>query len=1324
MIEQPADSDYSARSEQAASKRSWLEDGIHDAVGLIVGDDRTATKPGQSNLRTEVEHYSAEVLKTAPLFLPAIGRLWAVAGYGGSAILQGLDQVHTGDTASRQAADFALGCAKGALTKGTFEVLGKADFGALNKAVDWGVWPKALGGKPLELTGKAFSFGVSNRLLDTSLSSQTWLDQSGNIDVARGLRKTTSDMVRPSALLTDVAVFAGSPILLKGANLALRGALDRSLLAQTIGTGSSFGLLSGSLFEAQRQYNEDGHFDAGKIAWRGFLQAGATGLGATAGGLRANYLASSQSAVEKESGVAKDKANDPQLSSGAIRSVGAAWMGAGLFADGADALNQANVRHSTAAEPAAVMPALQNATPAELLGVQVAEHAAAHMDASEGALSGAKQYRTDSGLEFWQLADGRILSQTTEPVPGEKKYDNATLNIWIPQASEERFASGRLQPFSQTVINADGDTTQQESMRHLRLDERHGLYRDIDGAPYYWYTRTNLFDSTQYVPDVDKATIDRLHIVAPNAEKDWQSERRILPLENGELFERRNIHRWQKVPAEPLLNGKPSQRVKLDEEPGRVYHILTQEQTVSLADLKEQMAAGAIDREMYNAGLRKLSSEGVAIAVPETYALRLDALRELRRVATLSPTMVPEMADDILKARRELFTSPYRDRLLPEQMGQYLESLPDRSKVGALYLLDGSSKQYTFSGAVADAREDLRRVRIFGGADSATDQVGTILKHEWTHLVEDGNRSLFGLYNAARRIDDFSARDYANKDTHEHWAVNFGEMFLDADSEMFLTLAHAAPIKTVILADVLSRAMKNVPRGQGTSDADVLNARLNYVNQVIEPIAKEKLNNSTGSKYPNYVAQAADVVASFSSNSDGRQLLDRLFDKKKLVHSIDTGVSEKSEAGQFDWALEARKLMRLEMLRHVDPAAFSARQSEYNAALSTTSAVTRAFMLTADHPDNVAVRQFGESLAKSNSLRGLFGQLFPTMDLVRAALNTKDETAARQAFSLITGAAPNAEAASAALQLLNTKSPARLDAAKFLMDDKQLYYMRKGADAISKLMEKDAEFASPDFAKYLSDRIDKGLDLSFDAPRVVRILHRGQLLEQIVNHNPSLLDEPMKERLAHLNNVKLRTRDWIAAALKPSFFLGVGSDVPVVMNMLDGLSRSEDKSTLALARELAPRMVLEQALRTTAVQDPRLLDVAYRLYGADMNPLVLQLASSAGPLRDVAVKHGVDATNLELLKQMKPIMGEFSNWGNERLRLDLVDRLSRRIGWAANRTDLNGQLRERMGLRLDLLKELIKPMRMDVFGQSLEQLSSFIESAQKRLEETAPAEAK
>jgi hypothetical protein len=58
-------------------------------------------------------------------------------------------------------------------------------------------------------------------------------------------------------LITDVAVFAGAPVLLKGANVALRGALERSSAAQTIAAGGSFGLLSGSLNEVQRQNQQD-----------------------------------------------------------------------------------------------------------------------------------------------------------------------------------------------------------------------------------------------------------------------------------------------------------------------------------------------------------------------------------------------------------------------------------------------------------------------------------------------------------------------------------------------------------------------------------------------------------------------------------------------------------------------------------------------------------------------------------------------------------------------------------------------------------------------------------------------------------------------------------------------------------------------------------------------------------------------------------------------------------------------------------------------------------------------------------------------------------
>ncbi|MBX9570471.1 MAG: hypothetical protein K2X77_16360 [Candidatus Obscuribacterales bacterium] len=251
--------------------------------------DEKSGGPG-SRLREEFVRYGADFVKAVPLFVPSIGKKVTALSYGASALFHGLDQVKSNDTLENQVTDFALGAAKGAAIKGSFDALARVDFTRVNKLAEWGVAPSALSGKPLELSAKAFSFGISSRFIDTGLTRESYLDQNGQLDIGRGVSNTFSQSFNRSALTTDLIVFGGATVALKGVNIATRGLLDRSVLAQTMATGGSFGLGAGTVSEVQRQNALNAPYDFKEIALRGLLDAGVNTLAAGPGGLRARQL--------------------------------------------------------------------------------------------------------------------------------------------------------------------------------------------------------------------------------------------------------------------------------------------------------------------------------------------------------------------------------------------------------------------------------------------------------------------------------------------------------------------------------------------------------------------------------------------------------------------------------------------------------------------------------------------------------------------------------------------------------------------------------------------------------------------------------------------------------------------------------------------------------------------------------------------------------------------------------------------------------------------------------------------------------------------------
>jgi hypothetical protein len=1320
---------------QPEVERSRLQDCIHEVVGLFMGES-SPKAPGQTDYRAEFEHYAGEALKTAPLFIPAVGRAWAIAGYGTAALFQAADQVHANDSASKQMLDFGLGATKGALTKYSFNLLGSLNYGAVNKVVDAGLVPKALSGAPLEITAKAFSFGISNRLLDTSLTSNTWLDNSGKFDVAGGIGTTFSNTFNKSMLITDVAVFAGAPLLLKGANVALRGALERSSAAQTIAAGSSFGLLSGSLNEVQRQNQQDSHYDLSKIAMRGFLQAGATGLGAIPGGLRVWQLSSAtvpEAPRQSQSIPAADSWQSTVPIEESIVSQRFSPVHTGgrdeifslqpEFAADASKANMPEGAHSELVNETAKAPAnLLGDSPELLLGIKASEHIGTHIDPAEGALFGAKQYRTENGQEFWQLTNGSIYYETS----AGDGFARPNQNIWVPQGSDRQ--SGKLAPDKVTVKDADEKNAHsQEKVRQLTLDERHGILRDVDGQAHYGYTRANYFNQPEDLasrPKVTSEALDKLALVAPRAERDWQAELRLIPAEDGQPYESSAIGLWRAAPGPDRLNGKPGPNLPESySAPGRVYRVLTEQQSVVLADLREQLSRSEITQDAYNEQMAALRNQATQILVPEDYGRRLDALRDLRKVATLSPEMLPEESERILQARRDLFTSTYRDRLVPEQIGQFMEGLPDRSMIDRLYLLDGDSKQYTarLTIAAADARSDLGRLRLFEASSSATDPVREILMHEWTHLAEKSNSDYLKIYEAAREIEPFAGRPYGKTNLPEHWAVNLGEMFLDPDPELFHTLAQAAPIKTLILAQAMKRTLSKAPEGQGSAYLPEIQRRLAEVEELVVPRATKQLNTMISSVDCDNIVSASRLIRTMNTNEVGRELLGKLLDKKELLSLIDSGSSDKMKAGQFDWEASSRRLLRLDLLKEIDPQAFQARRALYDSTLATTQSFTKTFLLSPDLPQQAQALKLAKALAGTKTDRPLLDALFPTAELALAALDKAHPEAAKEAFAALTAVGAQLRPVSdIAYDLLNADSPAKLAAARFLLEDSQSYGMQRGIARLSEQIDKGVpEIASKELAQTLSESIDKVVDtVEFHAVPVLRTLMRGTLLEKLVNAKPELLDQAMQERLGYLNKLKMMTRDWLADGLEPNTS---PDHREAALAELKFLSDAKDPGLVNLTKELAPRMVLEQAIRLGTVQDPRILTLEYSLYGSQSHTLLLELSRSDNPLRATALRHIVNSSDTRLLEQALPLLKQFEAWGNENARHELLQACAGMVDWGAKQSKLVPETAERMRMRLEIMQHLISPMRMDLQPALIERLQASIDAGNRRLEEMRAA---
>lgn len=238
----------------AEPRRSYLQEGVHDCVGLIWHDER-------SQARAKVEDLAAQFVTTVPLFIGG------ARGFAVSAAFDALNEAKVGDTAQHQWEDAGLGVTKGLMTKGAFEYIGKRN-----------TW---------NFAQKGMAMGASFRSLDRGLSRETY-NINGQTNILGGLEQMAASALNPSALVTDVAMYGVARFGLSAADAgrAMLGAPEFSISrrAANMLAGTAFGFTSGAFGEVQRQSRLPHHpYDVGAILEQGASSALTTSLAAGAG---------------------------------------------------------------------------------------------------------------------------------------------------------------------------------------------------------------------------------------------------------------------------------------------------------------------------------------------------------------------------------------------------------------------------------------------------------------------------------------------------------------------------------------------------------------------------------------------------------------------------------------------------------------------------------------------------------------------------------------------------------------------------------------------------------------------------------------------------------------------------------------------------------------------------------------------------------------------------------------------------------------------------------------------------------------------------------
>lgn len=319
-----------------------------------------------------------------------------------------------------------------------------------------------------------------------------------------------------------------------------------------------------------------------------------------------------------------------------------------------------------------------------------------------------------------------------------------------------------------------------------------------------------------------------------------------------------------------------------------------------------------------DARVYKLIGHDMEIIVPEDYAKQLDVLRNLRQTASMSVAENPAQKEAILAAQVELSKHPLRNALLPEQLGQLIDELPNSRHISRLDLVehgriarlkDGSlvialadattpSGNTTIGNVVAPATDGTARqpsIVVYIDGNLAYSLRNTIF-HEWVHLTEEGD--LWKTFQRAAKLeeDGHFQRPYAQENEHENYAVHFGECLLDPNPEAFKGICKDAPFRAAVMGEILKEQLAQVPENLRSPFHQQFLERVRYIEENVVPQARQIMSKNIESGDAAVLNFAHDLVGQNSI------LLEKLVDPNVLMRAA-------SNTGNVETALKIATIL-------------------------------------------------------------------------------------------------------------------------------------------------------------------------------------------------------------------------------------------------------------------------------------------------------------------------------------------------------------------------------------------------------------------------------
>lgn len=261
------------------------------------------------------------------------------------------------------------------------------------------------------------------------------------------------------------------------------------------------------------------------------------------------------------------------------------------------------------------------------------------------------------------------------------------------------------------------------------------------------------------------------------------------------------------------------------------------------------------------------------LIVPEDYASRLDRVRELRDTATRPLEMANSFS--ILSARLKLDLNPYGKNALPEDFVKAFDETPDRRLFKDVTLLPEyphknyyKSRGRTDNDTRAEVDPNTGNMWFFGPRSSP--EFFTNMSHEWAHLAEKTDTKARQAFEDAVKFeseenDGYYHNSYGGVNSHENWAVHLGEVIAHGDQRSFDRFIGLAPIRSAVFGRALASILADVPPELRSVNQDMLQSRVEQIEQKAVPNAMNWLEKFSESRNPDTREPAKNLLEFLNS---------------------------------------------------------------------------------------------------------------------------------------------------------------------------------------------------------------------------------------------------------------------------------------------------------------------------------------------------------------------------------------------------------------------------------------------------------------------------